>query len=1149
MKKFLIIFSIVVASIVAIVLLALGAVQLALKPENGNRLLDKYLTQVVDVKAHYDSIDLSILGTWPYVELKLDGVLIHTLAFDEPDTLLYVPSIGAKVNAGAFLTGGGIKVSYLTIAEPYIKAQKRDSIYSWDVVEPTDEPQDTTATELPEIVADLLQIDNARIAYRDLDAHFSARVDSLSFRADDAELLPTIMKCYAEAGIAGVHYTDSVANRQCGISDFSLVLNAFHDATATELLLFSAKSDSVCLKDSTFNVNTTIDIFARANADSAFRHFFVDTLGVRVDETTLTMNGGVAPDFSDTLAIGVEDFNLMFNCPSIWRLKSFVPSQFEKQINKYVFDGAVNLKANADGLYKGSQLPVVKADVHLKNLNGGVKAYSQRVKSVDLDATGCYNQQLKDSTFIQIDRLYAEAEKNTIDIKGWAGYKSGKEYVDADLKAALNLKVINELYKFDEKQRMKGTLNAKVNGHFFLDDLKQMNFYKIFTTTEITGDKIGVLIPSQKLGVYTDSLRIMLNTNTSNGRRIHKKIAQAVGSDSLKALMKSAAQGYKKTETANTLTSNSKTVRYSADDTVLVSLRVGFSSMKMWYQRRVKAQSDRFFVSVLADDIGPGKVPRFSTTAAFGGLDVTVDDTIKFHAKRMSGRVSIAKNALRPNVPTTSLRFSFDSITACSGNVCALLDSTRLKLATTPRQQHIRRKGRSQAQIDSLKIAASEKIVDLKALVTLFDTISKTDDPSELFMKKFSNEATIYVRKLRLKNAEFPLRASVSRLDLEVNDDTIHLNNVKPRLGRSSVTLKGEVTNWRRFLLRNKTLKADFTLKSKRIDLNQIMKAFYTYNQNMEARSASQDSLAANVERNAASLASGNDEMETAESDTTSLSSLIVLPKTLDFRFKANIDTLKFSKINLTDFAGKVRIKDSRLRIKELYTSTEVGKAGMNVMYECATPDSARGTVAIAMDSIQVGDLITYLPELDSIMPMLRSFDGSVKCDASAECTIDSTCNILLPTVNAALKLKGEDLVLLDGETFTQIARLLSFSKKTENKIDSVTAEVIVKNNEVSIYPFMVSMDKYRLGVGGRQNLDMSFNYHIVVLKPVILSAIGLDVYGKDFDHVKFKVTSPKFKGFDVAISSGGTLVKTSKIDVRQMMYDAMLSAILKEEE
>lgn len=1153
MKKLGIILSIVIASLVAIVVLALAAVQIALKPEHGNPLLEKYLTQFIDAKAQYDSLDLSIFSTWPDVELRMDGVLIRTLAFEEPDTLLYVKNLGARASAGRFLFGGDIKVDYVTITDPYIKAQKKDSIYSWDVIEPS-EDVDTTATELPRIIADLAKIENARIIYRDMDSHFMARIDSLNFTATDTEILPEVMKSYVEAGINSLAYSDSAANRNCKVNDFDLVLNAFRDATTTNLLLFNAKSNDISLKDSMFCVDkTSLDIFARAVADSAFSRFDIDTVGVKLDETALSAKGGVMPETVDTtLRIGLDNFNVRLSCPSLWRLKAFVPSQFAKEVNKYVFDGAIDLDATANGVYEGDNYPVVDASLQIKNLNGGFKKYDQRIDRIDLDLVGRYNQQCKDSTFVKINGLHAETTKNTFDLSGNAGYKNSREYVDISLLANLDLKVLGELYKFDERQRTKGKLTADVEANFFIDDLMNKNLYQLFTKSVVTGDGVAVLIPSQKLGVYVDSLRLNLATNTSTGsmRRSSSTPVTAADSAKMKAFREKMAAAMKKASTS-TLT-KTKTVRYAKDDTVLVNARLAFSSLNVWYKRKIKAQSQRFSVSLLADDIEPGKVPRFRTSVSFGGLDVSVGDTTKFHAKRASASVSMAKNATRMNVPTTSVRLSFDSITACTADVCALLDSTRIRFATTPRLRIGRRKGKSREQIDSMKVAAMEKIVDLPALLTMFDTISKSDDPAELFMKRFNNEGTIYAKRMRMKHVDFPLRMSVSRLDLEMNDDTIHLNKVRPRVGRSAVTVSGDITNFRRYLLRGRTLNADFSLKSKRIDLNQLMKAFYTYNQNVAEKAQmdlDQDFLADAMEQNSSDIAMGgdDDELEMA-SDSVDMQGVIVLPKNWDFKFDANVDTIKFSKMNLTNFQGDVTVKDSRLRIKELSTSTEVGNANMSVLYECAVADSAKVKFALGMDSIQVGDLVTYMPELDSIMPMLRSFSGSVKCDASAECSVDKNFNVKLPSVNAALKLRGDSLVLLDGETFTTIAKLLTFSKKTQNRIDSISVELVVRNNEIQIYPFMVGMDRYRLGVGGKQNLDMSFNYHIVVLRPVILSAIGLDVYGTDFDHIKFKLTTPKFKGFDVAIAKGGNLVSTSAIDLRQMMYDAMLNAILKED-
>ena len=47
---------------------------------------------------------------------------------------------------------------------------------------------------------------------------------------------------------------------------------------------------------------------------------------------------------------------------------------------------------------------------------------------------------------------------------------------------------------------------------------------------------------------------------------------------------------------------------------------------------------------------------------------------------------------------------------------------------------------------------------------------------------------------------------------------------------------------------------------------------------------------------------------------------------------------------------------------------------------------------------------------------------------------------------------KGENLVLLDGETFTEIAKTLKFNKKTENRVDSLSLNYYFQN-KIDIYP------------------------------------------------------------------------------------------------
>ena len=98
-------------------------------------------------------------------------------------------------------------------------------------------------------------------------------------------------------------------------------------------------------------------------------------------------------------------------------------------------------------------------------------------------------------------------------------------------------------------------------------------------------------------------------------------------------------------------------------------------------------------------------------------------------------------------------------------------------------------------------------------------------------------------------------------------------------------------------------------------------------------------------------------------------------------------------------------------------------------------------------------------------------------------------------------------MVVLDNETYKTIAKKLMFNKKTQNKIDSLSTEITIFRNEVDVYPFLLSIDKYQAVISGRHNLDLTYDYNISLLKPI---RIGLDIIGLE-DKLKFKVGKAKY--------------------------------------
>lgn len=1090
-----------------IVALPFAALSLALSDKCSGYTIDK-IEELLELNADVQvgSIDYTLLGTLPDISLKFTDVVVISHVFEPNDTLLVADTLDAVANPflgdGPLLSAIGVKKLHLINPDVYVK--HADGKYNFEVISFAEDTltaeEDTSSFAMPAFYVRDVKLAGGRVRYEDFDDSLSAAIENINLDLPRAR--------YMDDSISGgmkltldTLYLDMIADEvSCGMGSFALMGRAAQFGEKL-LLDMGANSPAVSLRSKALTANNKeLNIRIKGITDSAFSAFKIDTVAARLDSMTVSVLGNLRNEGRDSL---YADLNAHLRLPEVNNLMPLVPADYKKYVKGLNVKGALKVDATAKGYLAEDRLPVVKADLRIDHMKLKYSQFPEKIDDFHIDLTASYDQDRKDSTFVKINRMFAKTGPTMLAANGWAGYKNGNEYVDLALKTHLNLHTVNNIYRIEPKSEMSGVLDADIAAHLFLKDIKERNLYEIYSKFDIVGDDVRVKMPEAGLNLYVDSLNALLTTNVEQKRK-HRT------------------------------------------DTALFSTRFAFSELDLNYQDGIKVKSSRVNFRVLADDIEKGKVPRFRVSASLGGMRASVYDTIKAFAK--NGRVSltIRKDTTYYFAPRTTARLKLDSILVVTPDMGYMLRKTDLKVSTLPRF----RRRKKNAEGKRVPIPMSEqRIYDLPYLLHMFDTISKSSDPMELYLKRFRSDGNIQVRGLRAKDPTNPIRMAVNRVNVDFTDDTLNINRVTVRYGRSRVKLSGEVTNMRRYLLRGRTLKADLNLSSKRVDLNQILRALYESNEQeelMTTHEAKADSVAKSFDELSMAMADDEAESESTEVvDSTAQSSLIVIPDNLDIKFGADVDTVFFGRMQLRDFKGDVSIKNSTIKLKQFSTSTQLGNAGLNVMYKCDNDTVADAALTVDLDSVQIGDIVTYIPEVDSIMPMLRSFRGDVTCEASASLKLDSAMNINMPSVNAGVWLRGENLVLLDGETFSEIAKMLMFSKKTENLIDSISVEMLMRNNEVEIFPFMVSMDKYRLGAGGTQSVDGSFNYHIVLLKSPLLFRIGLDVYGEDFDNIKFKLSSPQFKNSTVKIGTGGVLVNTSTVNLRKVFHETMRKTIL----
>lgn len=342
---------------------------------------------------------------------------------------------------------------------------------------------------------------------------------------------------------------------------------------------------------------------------------------------------------------------------------------------------------------------------------------------------------------------------------------------------------------------------------------------------------------------------------------------------------------------------------------------------------------------------------------------------------------------------------------------------------------------------------------------------------------------------IRVDGVPHPIE--INAIDFNFNLGRFMIHDSRLKVGDSDFRLQGEIDHLGGFLKKKRMLLGRLNFTSETTDVYQLMDIVNGF--------GAEDST----------LVASTSEVPMTEvtSDTISADPFIV-PRRVDFELNTHIKRTLVGENLFTDLGGKLTIKDGVLVLEEMGFSSKAARMQLTALYKSEFRDHLFAGLNFHLLDIEIADLIKMIPEVDTIVPMLRDFEGKAQFHLAAETNMNANYDLKLSTLKATAAIEGKDLVLLDSETFSTIAKYCMFNKKTRNVVDSISVEMAVARRKATIYPFVISMDKYQAVVAGTHNItgNMGFNYNVSITDwPLPGIHPGVDVTG-DMNDLSFKL-------------------------------------------
>lgn len=397
-------------------------------------------------------------------------------------------------------------------------------------------------------------------------------------------------------------------------------------------------------------------------------------------------------------------------------------------------------------------------------------------------------------------------------------------------------------------------------------------------------------------------------------------------------------------------------------------------------------------------------------------------------------------------------------------------------------------------QTDALQAEMGEELM-AKTEALRIEAAARYKAGEENILLQWNPRLTIHLKNGEVRMPErLPEPIYIPSIEFAYSNKAMNIANSRIELGNSDLNIKGNVRHIGGWFRHKKILEGELDIVSDHCDANQLMAWFSADEEtSQESGAESQEELTSTPEQNTP--------------DSTKEMEPFMVPLDVDLALNTNLKEVEIFNQVAKDLKGGIFMQEGNLILDEVGFVCRAAKLQLTAMYRSPRRNHLYLGMDYHMVDVDIDELLTMIPNLEEMVPMLSSFKGAAEFHLAAETYLNSQYQPKMSTLRGAASLTGKDLVVLDGETFDKISKLLLFSKKTENKIDSINAELTIYKNQIDVYPLCVQMDNYMVALGGRHNTNMTFDYDINVLSPIYL---GVKVSGS-MDDLQIKLAKCKF--------------------------------------
>ena len=329
-----------------------------------------------------------------------------------------------------------------------------------------------------------------------------------------------------------------------------------------------------------------------------------------------------------------------------------------------------------------------------------------------------------------------------------------------------------------------------------------------------------------------------------------------------------------------------------------------------------------------------------------------------------------------------------------------------------------------------------------------------------------SATGTLKVNGMTYKSQDMP-DVLINDAGLEFTPRYVNLSSLNVQIGKNDLSATGRLENFIAYALKNQTLKGQLNIKSNYLNANDFISS------------------------------------ETSETEAeTSTSEDIIIPKNIDFALNAALNQIVYGKINITNMAGNMTVKDGVLSLSNVGANALGGSCKVNGTYNTSDSKNPKVNFDLALSKVSFAETFQSVESIQKFAPIFEKLAGTYSMNLKFDTSLGQTIMQTLASLTGSGALQTSDVKIEGVEALSALSSSLKTDVLKSFSTKDINLPFTINAGKLTTKPFNVNFGGGGvMKLEGSTGLDQSIDYKGTVTLPKSLannfvSAIPITIGG-----------------------------------------------------